>query len=174
MYEMWLSLTNQNRRADGTLMTPPPEEKQIAMPTDYSESMVGVCRNKWFVCVIRPVVFEPHLSILYFHRLGDGCLVAEGICDLGPKVCGYRRSGWVFLFRCQLLKAPFPTLSVPLWEVPGFDALQGRAPDCRTNSNCCHIHTPHMLFHPLSNTFAHSLTGHFMWCHVSAHWYFHS
>lgn len=41
MYEMWLSLTNQNRRADGNLMTPPPEEKQIAMPTDYSESMVG-------------------------------------------------------------------------------------------------------------------------------------
>ncbi|XP_026132544.1 zinc finger CCCH domain-containing protein 7B isoform X2 [Carassius auratus] len=41
MYEMWLSLTNQNRRADSNLMTPPPEEKQIAMPTDYSESMVG-------------------------------------------------------------------------------------------------------------------------------------
>uniref|UniRef100_A0A8C1XJE9 Zinc finger CCCH-type containing 7Bb n=1 Tax=Cyprinus carpio TaxID=7962 RepID=A0A8C1XJE9_CYPCA len=41
MYEMWLSLTNQNRRTDSTLMTPPPEEKQIAMPTDYSESMVG-------------------------------------------------------------------------------------------------------------------------------------
>ncbi|XP_058649600.1 zinc finger CCCH domain-containing protein 7B isoform X1 [Onychostoma macrolepis] len=41
MYEMWLSLTNQNRRADGNLMTPPPEEKQITMPTDYSESMVG-------------------------------------------------------------------------------------------------------------------------------------
>lgn len=41
MYEMWLSLTNQNRRVDGTLMTSPPEEKQIAMPTDYSESMVG-------------------------------------------------------------------------------------------------------------------------------------
>ncbi|XP_039541325.1 zinc finger CCCH domain-containing protein 7B isoform X1 [Pimephales promelas] len=41
MYEMWLSLTNQNRRADGSLVTPPPEEKQIAMPTDYSESMVG-------------------------------------------------------------------------------------------------------------------------------------
>ncbi|KAA0725253.1 Zinc finger CCCH domain-containing protein 7B [Triplophysa tibetana] len=40
MYEMWLSLTNQNRRVDGTLMTPP-EEKQIAMPTDYSESMVA-------------------------------------------------------------------------------------------------------------------------------------
>ncbi|XP_052467199.1 zinc finger CCCH domain-containing protein 7B-like isoform X1 [Carassius gibelio] len=41
MYEMWLSLTNQNRRAEDTLMTPPPEEKQIATPTDYSESMVG-------------------------------------------------------------------------------------------------------------------------------------
>uniref|UniRef100_A0A8C2KM66 Zinc finger CCCH-type containing 7Bb n=1 Tax=Cyprinus carpio TaxID=7962 RepID=A0A8C2KM66_CYPCA len=41
MYEMWLSLTNQNRRADSNLMTPPPEEKQIAMPTDYSESMVS-------------------------------------------------------------------------------------------------------------------------------------
>ncbi|XP_016343788.1 zinc finger CCCH domain-containing protein 7B isoform X1 [Sinocyclocheilus anshuiensis] len=41
MYEMWLSLTNQNRRADSNLMTSPSEEKQIAMPTDYSESMVG-------------------------------------------------------------------------------------------------------------------------------------
>uniref|UniRef100_A0A8C1P2R7 Zinc finger CCCH-type containing 7Bb n=1 Tax=Cyprinus carpio TaxID=7962 RepID=A0A8C1P2R7_CYPCA len=46
MYEMWLSLTNQNRRADSNLMTPPPEEKQIAMPTDYSESMVSGCRRK--------------------------------------------------------------------------------------------------------------------------------
>ncbi|XP_052426797.1 zinc finger CCCH domain-containing protein 7B isoform X3 [Carassius gibelio] len=43
MYEMWLSLTNQNRRADSNLMTPPPEEKQIAMPTDYSESMIYQC-----------------------------------------------------------------------------------------------------------------------------------
>ncbi|XP_051522856.1 zinc finger CCCH domain-containing protein 7B-like isoform X1 [Myxocyprinus asiaticus] len=41
MYEMWLSLTNQNRRTDSTHLTPPLEEKQIAMPTDYSESMVG-------------------------------------------------------------------------------------------------------------------------------------
>ncbi|XP_059386783.1 zinc finger CCCH domain-containing protein 7B-like isoform X3 [Carassius carassius] len=41
MYEMWLSLTNQNRRAEDTLMTPPPEEKQITTPTDYSESLVG-------------------------------------------------------------------------------------------------------------------------------------
>ncbi|CAB1338240.1 unnamed protein product, partial [Coregonus sp. 'balchen'] len=28
MYDMWLTLTNQNRRTDGSLMTPPPEEKQ--------------------------------------------------------------------------------------------------------------------------------------------------
>ncbi|TRZ02267.1 hypothetical protein DNTS_034039 [Danionella cerebrum] len=41
MYEMWLSLTNQNRRTDSSVMTPPPEEKQIAMSTDCSESMVG-------------------------------------------------------------------------------------------------------------------------------------
>ncbi|XP_051958500.1 zinc finger CCCH domain-containing protein 7B-like [Xyrauchen texanus] len=41
MYEMWLSLTNQNRRTDSTHLTPPLEEKQITMPTDCSESMVG-------------------------------------------------------------------------------------------------------------------------------------
>lgn len=41
MYDLWLSLTNQNRRSDGTLMTPPPEEKQNAMPADYAESVVG-------------------------------------------------------------------------------------------------------------------------------------
>lgn len=41
MYDMWLALTNQNRRPDGTLLTPPPEEKPIAMPTDYAEPMAG-------------------------------------------------------------------------------------------------------------------------------------
>lgn len=41
MYDLWLSLTNQNRRSDGPLMTPPPEEKQNAMPTDYTASVVG-------------------------------------------------------------------------------------------------------------------------------------
>ncbi|XP_076856475.1 zinc finger CCCH domain-containing protein 7B isoform X2 [Brachyhypopomus gauderio] len=41
MYELWLSLTNQNRRSDGTLMTPPPDDKQNTMPTDYTESMAG-------------------------------------------------------------------------------------------------------------------------------------
>uniref|UniRef100_A0AAY4C4X6 C3H1-type domain-containing protein n=1 Tax=Denticeps clupeoides TaxID=299321 RepID=A0AAY4C4X6_9TELE len=52
MYDMWLSLTNQNRRSDGTLMTPPPEEKPIAMSTDYAESchMASWCfRFKTFV-----------------------------------------------------------------------------------------------------------------------------
>ncbi|KAJ8263935.1 hypothetical protein GJAV_G00143250 [Gymnothorax javanicus] len=41
MYDMWLAVTNQNRRPDGTLLTPPPEEKPIAMPTDYAEPMAG-------------------------------------------------------------------------------------------------------------------------------------
>ncbi|MCJ8738469.1 hypothetical protein PDJAM_G00036350 [Pangasius djambal] len=41
MYDLWLSLTNQNRRSDGPLMTPPPEEKQNAMPADYTESVAG-------------------------------------------------------------------------------------------------------------------------------------
>lgn len=41
MYELWLSLTNQNRRPDGTLLTPPPEEKQSTMPAEYTEAMVG-------------------------------------------------------------------------------------------------------------------------------------
>uniref|UniRef100_A0A671NHR8 Zinc finger CCCH domain-containing protein 7B-like n=1 Tax=Sinocyclocheilus anshuiensis TaxID=1608454 RepID=A0A671NHR8_9TELE len=98
MYEMWLSLTNQNRRADSNLMTSPSEEKQIAMPTDYSESMVGGCRRKWFVCVIKWKALSFLNCIIrficaLFDRLGDGCLVVEGICDLGLKVCGYRRSG---------------------------------------------------------------------------------
>lgn len=44
----------------------------------------------------------------------------------GPRVCSYRRSGWVFLFRYQLLR-PFPTLSVPLWEVRSSVALQGKS-----------------------------------------------
>ncbi|XP_048846471.1 zinc finger CCCH domain-containing protein 7B-like isoform X2 [Brienomyrus brachyistius] len=45
MYDMWLTLTNQNRHPDGTLVTPPPEEKHIALPTDYTEPMSGFhCR----------------------------------------------------------------------------------------------------------------------------------
>ncbi|KAG9338842.1 hypothetical protein JZ751_025281 [Albula glossodonta] len=41
MYDMWLALTNQNRRPDGSSLTPPPDEKQIAMPPDYAEPMAG-------------------------------------------------------------------------------------------------------------------------------------
>ncbi|XP_039621424.1 zinc finger CCCH domain-containing protein 7B-like isoform X2 [Polypterus senegalus] len=45
MYDLWLKLTNQNRQADGTLLTTEPEEKQIVMPTDYAETMSGFhCR----------------------------------------------------------------------------------------------------------------------------------
>ncbi|KAM9462202.1 zinc finger CCCH domain-containing protein 7B isoform 2-T2 [Clarias gariepinus] len=39
MYDLWLSLTNQNRRTDGPLLTPPPEDKQNVMQADYTESV---------------------------------------------------------------------------------------------------------------------------------------
>ncbi|XP_037133567.1 zinc finger CCCH domain-containing protein 7B isoform X2 [Syngnathus acus] len=41
MYELWLQLTNQSRRADSTAMTPPPDDKQVTITADYSESMGG-------------------------------------------------------------------------------------------------------------------------------------
>uniref|UniRef100_A0A3B4Y6I1 Zinc finger CCCH-type containing 7B n=1 Tax=Seriola lalandi dorsalis TaxID=1841481 RepID=A0A3B4Y6I1_SERLL len=46
IYDMWLTLTAQNRQADGAMFTPPvPEEKYIVMPTDYAEPMSGFhCR----------------------------------------------------------------------------------------------------------------------------------
>ncbi|XP_028268377.1 zinc finger CCCH domain-containing protein 7B-like [Parambassis ranga] len=46
MYDMWLSLTLQNRQEDGAAFQHPvPEEKNIAMPTDYAEPMSGFhCR----------------------------------------------------------------------------------------------------------------------------------
>ncbi|XP_070296108.1 zinc finger CCCH domain-containing protein 7B [Salvelinus sp. IW2-2015] len=45
MYDMWLTMTNQNRSPDDTLITQPVEEKQIVMPTDYAEPMSGFhCR----------------------------------------------------------------------------------------------------------------------------------
>uniref|UniRef100_A0A4W5RY66 Zinc finger CCCH-type containing 7Ba n=1 Tax=Hucho hucho TaxID=62062 RepID=A0A4W5RY66_9TELE len=45
MYDMWLTMTNQNRPPDDTLITHPIEEKQIVMPTDYAEPMSGFhCR----------------------------------------------------------------------------------------------------------------------------------
>uniref|UniRef100_A0A8C7NTJ8 Zinc finger CCCH-type containing 7B n=1 Tax=Oncorhynchus mykiss TaxID=8022 RepID=A0A8C7NTJ8_ONCMY len=45
MYDMWLTMTNQNHLPDDTLITQPVEEKQIVMPTDYAEPMSGFhCR----------------------------------------------------------------------------------------------------------------------------------
>ncbi|XP_031690138.1 zinc finger CCCH domain-containing protein 7B [Oncorhynchus kisutch] len=45
MYDMWLTMTNQNHLRDDTLNTQPVEEKQIVMPTDYAEPMSGFhCR----------------------------------------------------------------------------------------------------------------------------------
>lgn len=41
MYDMWLTMTNQNRPPDDTLITQHIEEKQIVMPTDYAEPMVS-------------------------------------------------------------------------------------------------------------------------------------
>uniref|UniRef100_A0A672Q7Y4 Zinc finger CCCH domain-containing protein 7B-like n=1 Tax=Sinocyclocheilus grahami TaxID=75366 RepID=A0A672Q7Y4_SINGR len=85
MYEMWLSLTNQNRRADDTLMTPPPEEKQIAMPTDYSESMVGGCRRKLFGLKIHVVL----LLLYIFFSLIEGLVI--GRCF---RVCSFKLIDW--------------------------------------------------------------------------------
>ncbi|ROL41298.1 Zinc finger CCCH domain-containing protein 7B [Anabarilius grahami] len=54
VFDVWLS--NQNRASDGTSPPQPIEEKQITMPTDFAEPMVG------------------------FRRLADGC--TEGLsCD---------------------------------------------------------------------------------------------
>lgn len=41
MYELWLELTNQNRRTDTSAVTPPPEDKQVTLTAEYTESMVG-------------------------------------------------------------------------------------------------------------------------------------
>uniref|UniRef100_A0A3Q3JK38 C3H1-type domain-containing protein n=1 Tax=Monopterus albus TaxID=43700 RepID=A0A3Q3JK38_MONAL len=41
MYELWLQLTNQSRRTDGSAVTPPPEDKQVTITADYTESMGG-------------------------------------------------------------------------------------------------------------------------------------
>lgn len=41
MYELWLQLTNQNRRTDSSAVTPPPEDKQVTITADYTETMVS-------------------------------------------------------------------------------------------------------------------------------------
>lgn len=41
MYELWLQLTNQNRRTDSSAVTPTPEDKQVNISADYTETMVS-------------------------------------------------------------------------------------------------------------------------------------
>ncbi|KAK2820874.1 hypothetical protein Q5P01_023833 [Channa striata] len=41
MYELWLQLTNQSRRTDSSSVTPPPEDKQVTITADYTETMGG-------------------------------------------------------------------------------------------------------------------------------------
>ncbi|KAK1881060.1 Zinc finger CCCH domain containing protein 7B [Dissostichus eleginoides] len=41
MYELWLQLTNQSRRGDISTVTPSPEDKQVTITADYTESMGG-------------------------------------------------------------------------------------------------------------------------------------
>uniref|UniRef100_A0A3Q1HKF0 C3H1-type domain-containing protein n=1 Tax=Anabas testudineus TaxID=64144 RepID=A0A3Q1HKF0_ANATE len=41
MYELWLQLTNQNRRTDSSAVTPPPEDKQVTITADYTDGMVS-------------------------------------------------------------------------------------------------------------------------------------
>lgn len=42
VFDVWLS--NQNKASDGTSPPQPIEEKQITMPTDFAEPMVGARR----------------------------------------------------------------------------------------------------------------------------------
>ena len=47
VYEMWLRLTTQKRQSEAALTSPTiSEEKNIAMPTDYAEPMVGSRFNR--------------------------------------------------------------------------------------------------------------------------------
>lgn len=48
MYELWLELTNQNRRTDSSAVTPPPEDKQVTLTAEYTESMVSASHESWW------------------------------------------------------------------------------------------------------------------------------
>uniref|UniRef100_A0A3Q2FJV4 Zinc finger CCCH-type containing 7Bb n=1 Tax=Cyprinodon variegatus TaxID=28743 RepID=A0A3Q2FJV4_CYPVA len=39
MYELWLQLTNQNRRTESSAVTPPPDDKQVTITADYTENL---------------------------------------------------------------------------------------------------------------------------------------
>ncbi|MEQ2164724.1 hypothetical protein GOODEAATRI_009685, partial [Goodea atripinnis] len=47
VYDMWLTLAPQNRQTDGAMFSQPnPEEKFIAMPTDYAEPLRNACDTR--------------------------------------------------------------------------------------------------------------------------------
>lgn len=95
--------------------------------------------------------------------LDDGCLVVEETCDQSKSVW----SGWVFLFKCQF-RRPFSTLSVPLWEVTGSSALQGRVSDFRTNT---HWLLPHTHTHTHTTCFFHLLSNKILCTHRHDTWH---
>ncbi len=55
MYELWLQLTNQSRRTDSSAVTPPPDEKQVTISADYTESMVSSNNTALFSVIVYPV-----------------------------------------------------------------------------------------------------------------------
>lgn len=73
MYELWLQLTNQSRRTDSSAVTPPPDDKQVTISADYTESMVG----GWFVALslsnLLPVV---SVNTFCCFREAGGCRTA--------------------------------------------------------------------------------------------------
>lgn len=77
IYDMWLTLTTQNRQADGASITQPvPEEKYIVMPTDYAEPMVG---TRLF-SKTRSSYTETYTScFLTVHLKGDNDAVASSL-----------------------------------------------------------------------------------------------
>lgn len=54
MYELWLQLTNQSRRTDSSAVTPPPDEKQVTISADYTESMVSSNSTALFSVIVYP------------------------------------------------------------------------------------------------------------------------
>lgn len=65
IYDMWLTLTAQNLQADGAVLSQSSsEEKNIVMPTDYAEPLVGLLQETlqsavclWDVVLISELLF---------------------------------------------------------------------------------------------------------------------
>uniref|UniRef100_A0A8C5BUS9 Zinc finger CCCH-type containing 7B n=1 Tax=Gadus morhua TaxID=8049 RepID=A0A8C5BUS9_GADMO len=99
MYDMWLQLTNQSRRTDGPLLTPPPEEKQVTMTADYSEGMVSRGPN-----LSNQQLFGEHPQL--FLRTG---LFGVGLTKIIRRQRGKR---WPFLCCCSTMNLKSIYLSV--------------------------------------------------------------